>query len=45
MVIFLILFMIIVLFFRYGIMGIKEFLWKLIFKYLNKKFLEEGGNK
>lgn len=44
MVIFSILLMIIVLFFRNGIMGTKEFTWKSIFKYSNKKPLE-GGNK
>jgi branched-chain amino acid transport system permease protein len=37
--------MIIVLFFRKGIMGTKEFTWKSIFKYSDKKPLEEGGNK
>jgi len=45
MVIFSILLMIIVLFFRKGIMGTKEFTWKSIFKYSNKKPLDEGGNK
>ena len=45
MVIFSILLMIIVLFFRHGIMGSKEFSWKSIFKYSSKKPLEEGGNK
>ena len=45
MVIFSILLMIIVLFFRTGIMGTKEFTWKSIFKYSNKKPLDEGGNK
>ncbi len=45
MVIFSILLMIIVLFFRHGIMGTKEFSWKGLFKYTNKKPLEEGGNK
>ncbi len=45
MVIFSILLMIIVLFFRNGIMGTKEFTWKSIFKFFNTKPLEEGGNK
>ena len=45
MVIFSILLMIIVLFFRNGIMGTKEFTWKSIFKCFNKKPLEEVGNK
>jgi branched-chain amino acid transport system permease protein len=45
MVVFSILLMIIVLFFRQGIMGTKEFSWKSLFKYTNKKPLEEGGNK
>ena len=45
MVIFSILLMIIVLFFRHGIMGSKEFSWKSIFKYSSKKPLEEGGDK
>jgi branched-chain amino acid transport system permease protein len=45
MVIFSILLMVIVLFFRHGIMGSKEFSWKLIFKYSGKKPLEEGGDK
>ncbi|HEX9027343.1 MAG TPA: branched-chain amino acid ABC transporter permease [Clostridium sp.] len=45
MVIFSIILMIIVLFFRKGIMGTKEFTWKSIFKYSNKKPLEEGGDK
>jgi len=45
MVIFSILLMIIVLFFRHGIMGTKEFSWKAILKHFNKKPLEEGGNK
>ena len=45
MVIFSILLMIIVLFFRKGIMGTREFTWKSIFKYSNNKPLEEGGNK
>lgn len=45
MVVFSILLMIIVLFFRQGIMGTKEFSWKSLFKYSNKKPLEEGGNK
>lgn len=45
MVVFSILLMIIVLFFRKGIMGTKEFSWKFLFKYSNKKPLEEGGNK
>ena len=43
MVIFSILLMIIVLFFRNGIMGTKEFTWKSIFKFSNKKPLKEGG--
>lgn len=45
MVVFSILLMIIVLFFRQGIMGTKEFSWKAIFKYTSKKPLEEGGDK
>nr|WP_312291858.1 branched-chain amino acid ABC transporter permease [Clostridium chromiireducens] len=45
MVVFSILLMIIVLFFRQGIMGTKEFSWKSLFKYSNKKPLEKGGNK
>jgi len=45
MVVFSILLMIIVLFFRQGIMGTREFSWKSLFKYSNKKPLEEGGNK
>lgn len=45
MVIFSILLMVIVLFFRHGIMGTKEFSWKGLFKYTNKKPLEEGGDK
>ncbi len=45
MVVFSILLMIIVLFFRQGIMGTKEFSWKAIFKYTSKKPLEKGGDK
>lgn len=43
MVVFSILLIIIVLFFRNGIMGTKELTWKSIFKFSNKKPLEEGG--
>jgi branched-chain amino acid transport system permease protein len=43
MVIFSILLIIIVLFFRNGIMGTREITWKSLFKYSNKKPLEEGG--
>ena len=45
MVVFSILLMVIVLFFRQGVMGTKEFTWKSLFKFSNKKPLEEGGNK
>jgi branched-chain amino acid transport system permease protein len=43
MVIFSILLIIIVLFFRNGIMGTREITWKSLLKYSNKKPLEEGG--
>lgn len=43
MVIFSILLMIIVLFFRKGIMGTKELTWDKIFKVSNKRTLEERG--
>jgi branched-chain amino acid transport system permease protein len=43
MVVFSILLMIIVLFFRKGIMGTKEFTWKSIFRFSNKKPLEGRG--
>ncbi|GAA0077901.1 branched-chain amino acid ABC transporter permease [Clostridium sp. CTA-5] len=43
MVIFSILLMIIVLFFRKGIMGTKELTWDKIFKVSNKETLEERG--
>ncbi|SFC89172.1 branched-chain amino acid ABC transporter permease [Clostridium uliginosum] len=42
MVVFSVLLMIIVLFFRTGIMGTKELTWKSIFRFSNKKPLEEG---
>ncbi|MDS0526274.1 branched-chain amino acid ABC transporter permease [Clostridium sp. SHJSY1] len=43
MVVFSVLLMIIVLFFRNGIMGTKELTWKSIFRFSNKKPLKEGG--
>ena len=45
MVVFSVLLMIIVLFFRHGIMGTKEFSWKALFKYSSRKPLEKGGDK
>lgn len=45
MVVFSVLLMIIVLFFRNGLMGTKELTWNSIFKSSNKKPLEEGGNR
>ncbi|MBC2578796.1 branched-chain amino acid ABC transporter permease [Clostridium sp. DJ247] len=45
MVVFSVLLMIIVLFFRNGLMGTKELTWKSIFRNSNNKPLEEGGNK
>ena len=45
MVVFSVLLMIIVLFFRHGIMGTKEFSWKTLFKYSSRKPLEKGGDK
>lgn len=43
MVVFSVLLMVIVLFFRNGIMGTKEFSWKAAFGIFNKKPLEQGG--
>lgn len=45
MVVFSVLLMIIVLFFRKGLMGTKEITWESIFNTANKKPLEEGGNR
>lgn len=43
MVVFSVLLMIIVLFFRNGIMGTKEFSWKAAFGIFNRKPLKQGG--
>lgn len=43
MVVFSVLLMVIVLFFRNGIMGTRELTWKSIFGFSNKKPLKEGG--
>lgn len=45
MVVFSVLLMIIVLFFRNGLMGTKELTWRSILKFSNKKPLAEGGNR
>ena len=45
MVVFSVFLMIIVLFFRLGIMATKEFSWKALFKYSSRKPLEKGGDK
>jgi len=45
MVVFSILLMAVVLFFRTGIMGTREFSWDKLFRIFSKKPLEKGGNK